>query len=47
MEKMGLNQLRSVFQEFYESKDHYNRKSFSLIPEHDKSLLVLTPAWRR
>lgn len=41
MEKMGLNQLRSVFQEFYESKDHYNRKSFSLIPEHDKSLLVI------
>lgn len=41
MKQMGLNQLRSVFQEFYESKDHYNRKSFSLIPEHDKSLLII------
>lgn len=41
MEKLGLNQLRSIFQEFYESKDHYKRKSFSLIPEHDKSLLII------
>jgi len=38
MKKMGLNQLRSMFQDFYKSKDHYPRKSFSLVPENDKSL---------
>lgn len=41
MEKIGLNQLRSMFQEFYKSKDHYPRKSFSLVPEKDKSLLII------
>lgn len=41
MEKIGLNQLRSMFKEFYESKAHYARKSFSLVPENDKSLLII------
>lgn len=41
MEKIGLNELRSMFQEFYQGKDHYPRKSFSLIPEKDKSLLII------
>lgn len=41
MEKIGLNELRRMFQEFYEGKDHYARKSFSLIPEKDKSLLLI------
>lgn len=41
MEKLGLNQIREAFQNFYESKDHYKRKSFSLIPEKDKSLLLI------
>ncbi len=41
MEKIGLNELRSMFQEFYQGKDHYARKSFSLIPEKDKSLLLI------
>ena len=41
MEKIGLNQLRSMFQEFYQGKEHYARKSFSLIPEKDKSLLII------
>ncbi|HML37330.1 MAG TPA: alanine--tRNA ligase [Bacillota bacterium] len=41
MEKIGLNELRSMFQEFYQGKDHYARKSFSLIPEKDKSLLII------
>lgn len=30
-----------MFQEFYQGKDHYARKSFSLIPEKDKSLLII------
>lgn len=41
MEKTGLNELRSMFQEFYQGKGHYARKSFSLIPEKDKSLLII------
>ena len=41
MEKLGLNQLRELFESFYVSKDHYKRGSFSLIPEKDKSLLII------
>ncbi|MEG0829105.1 MAG: alanine--tRNA ligase [Anaerovoracaceae bacterium] len=41
MEKLGLNQIRDAFSRFYISKDHYKRKSFSLIPESDKSLLLI------
>ncbi|MGN0710680.1 MAG: alanine--tRNA ligase, partial [Anaerovoracaceae bacterium] len=41
MEKLGLNQLREAFQNFYVSKEHYKRKSFSLVPEKDKSLLII------
>lgn len=41
MEKLGLNQLREMFLNFYESKEHYKKKSFSLVPEKDKSLLII------
>jgi alanyl-tRNA synthetase len=41
MEKLGLNQLREMFEKFYVSKGHYKRGSFSLIPEKDKSLLII------
>ncbi len=41
MEKIGLNQLREMFLSFYESKEHYRKQSFSLIPEKDKSLLIV------
>ena len=41
MEKIGLNQLREMFLSFFESKDHFRRQSFSLIPESDKSLLLI------
>ena len=41
MEKMGLNALREAFLSFYESKGHYRRQSYSLIPENDKSLLLI------
>ncbi len=41
MEKMGLNQLRELFLSFYEEKGHLRRKSFSLIPQNDKSLLII------
>jgi len=41
MKKLGLNQLRETFLDFYAGKEHYRKKSFSLIPEGDKSLLII------
>jgi len=41
MEKIGLNKLREMFLSFYEEKEHYRRKSFSLVPDGDKSLLLI------
>ena len=41
MKKMGLHELRTKFLEFFESKDHLILPSFSLIPENDKSLLLI------
>lgn len=41
MEKIGLNELRKMFLDFYESKEHYRGKSASLVPENDKSLLLI------
>ena len=41
MEKMGLNAIRESFLKFWESKRHYRLKSFSLVPQHDKSLLII------
>ena len=41
MEKLGLNQIRQMFRDFYVSKGHYPAKSASLIPQNDKSLLII------
>ena len=41
MEKLGLNEIRSRFTKFFESKEHYIAKSHSLIPSNDKSLLLI------
>lgn len=41
MEKYGVNQLRKMFLEFFESKDHLKMKSFSLVPHNDNSLLLI------
>lgn len=41
MEKMGLNEIRSKFLEFFESKGHYVADSYSLVPNNDKSLLLI------
>ena len=41
MQKMGLNEIRSKFLNFFESKGHYVAKSASLVPHNDKSLLLI------
>ncbi len=41
MKKYGVNELRRMFLEFFESKDHLAAKSFSLVPHNDKSLLLI------
>ena len=41
MEKMGLNEIRKNFTEFFRSKGHYIAKSHSLVPSNDKSLLLI------
>lgn len=37
----GVNELRKMFLEFFESKGHLVLKSFSLIPHNDNSLLLI------
>lgn len=37
----GENELRRMYLEFFESKDHLVMKSFSLVPHNDKSLLLI------
>mgnify|MGYP001658309172 FL=1 len=41
MKKYGVNELRRMFLEFFESKEHLAMKSFSLVPHNDKSLLLI------
>ena len=41
MQKYGVNELRRMFLEFFESKEHLAMKSFSLVPRNDKSLLLI------
>ncbi len=41
MNKYGVNELRRMFLEFFESKGHLAMKSFSLVPHNDNSLLII------
>ncbi len=41
MKAYGVNELRRMFLEFFESKEHLAMKSFSLVPHNDKSLLLI------
>ena len=41
MEWMSLNTLREKYLYFYESKEHLRLESFSLVPNNDKSLLLI------
>jgi alanyl-tRNA synthetase len=37
----GVNELRRMFLDFFESKEHLKMKSFSLVPHNDNSLLII------
>lgn len=41
MRKLSFNEIRKEFLDFFESKNHTRLKSYSLIPEKDKSLLLI------
>ena len=41
MKQYGLNELREMFLDFFEKKDHLRMNSFSLVPNNDKSLLLI------
>ena len=41
MQAYGVNELRRMFLEFFESKEHLKMKSFSLVPHNDNSLLLI------
>ncbi|NLK99868.1 MAG: alanine--tRNA ligase [Clostridiales bacterium] len=41
MQTYGVNELRRMFLDFFESKDHLVLKSFPLVPQNDKSLLLI------
>ncbi len=41
MQKHGVNELRRMYLDFFESKEHLKMKSFSLVPHNDNSLLII------
>lgn len=41
MEQLGLNEIRERFLKFFESKGHLRLPSFPLVPQGDKSLLLI------
>ncbi|MBR6771995.1 MAG: alanine--tRNA ligase [Clostridia bacterium] len=41
MQSMGLNEIRDKYLSFFESKGHLRLPSFSLIPQNEKSLLLI------
>ena len=41
MKSYGVNELRRMYLDFFESKEHLKMKSFSLVPHNDNSLLII------
>ena len=41
MQSMGVNEIREKYLSFFESKAHLRLPSFSLIPQNEKSLLLI------
>ncbi len=41
MRYMGVDEIREKFLSFWETKDHLRHESYSLVPENDKSILLI------
>ena len=41
MKAYGVNELRRMYLDFFEKKEHLKMKSFSLVPHNDNSLLII------
>lgn len=41
MKNLGVNEIRELFLKFFETKEHLRLKSFPLVPQNDKSLLLI------
>ena len=41
MKWTGVNELRESYLQFFESKNHLRHKSFPLVPQGDKSILLI------
>ncbi len=41
MQQLGLNEIREQFLSFFEQKGHLRNPSFSLVPQNDKSLILI------
>lgn len=41
MQKYSVNELRRMYLDFFEEKEHLKMKSFSLVPHNDNSLLLI------
>lgn len=41
MKNMGLNEIREAYLKFFEGKQHLRLPSYSLVPQNDKSLLLI------
>ncbi len=41
MKPIGVNELRRMYLDFFEGKDHLKMNSFSLVPHNDNSLLII------
>jgi len=41
MDKLGVNEIREKYLSFFEGKEHLRMNSFSLVPNNDKSLLLI------
>ena len=44
MQYMGLNEIREKYLSFFESKGHLRLPSFPLVPQNDKSILLIAMA---
>ncbi len=41
MKKYGVNELRKMYLDFFETKDHFCKSSYSLVPHNDNSVLLI------